>query len=323
MVYNSLSKKREVNFMKLYFSTTLLILILSFGLYGQTDWHTYPVRSIAELINQHSGEESSRGDIIISANPFPSKTTVIYTGKSRPISQETKNFISLWTATRNVPPENADMLVEEFLFKEKNKEYWIPVLKKMTPVFKRELKEGDEIIIYYFFLGGYNLKKIQEKDTTRKEPKSVAEDKIDWIFAVETFQKSLYKIQSLADAIDKNFVIPKDKTDFVIDPRQVKSKSTVIFTGEVRDINKQKNLFIQHWIEKTNVPSGVIQLFQTEARFREGEKDYWLPVRKSILDEMLQRLKKGSQVEIHTILVGGILEAESTDWIFIVGEYTR
>lgn len=309
--------------MKLCFSTMLLILILSSSLFAQTDWHTYPVRSIAELINQHSGKTSDSGDIIISGNPFPSKTTVIYTGKSRPVSQDTKNFISLWVATRNVPPENADMLVEEFLFKEKNKEYWIPVLKTMTPVFRRELKEGDEIIVYYFFLGGYNLKKIQEKDTSRKEPKSVAEDKIDWIFAVETFQKSLYKTQPLADAIDKNFVIPKDKTDFVIDPRQAKSKSTVIFTGEVRNISEQKNLFFKRWTEETKAPSGVVQLFQTEARFREGEKDYWLPVRKSILDEMQQKLKKGSEVEIHTILAGGMLQPESVDWIFIVGEYTR
>lgn len=311
--------------MKLYFSTILIILVLSSNFLAQNDWDTYPVRSIADLIRQHSGEDSSKGDIIISGNPFPSKTSVTYTGKSRPISQDTKNFINLWVQTRNVPAENAEKLVEEFLFKEKNKEYWLPVLKKMAPIFREELKEGDEIIIYYFFLGGYNLKKIQEKNSSRKEPKSTAEDKVDWIFAVETFQKSSYKTQLLADAIDKNFVIPKEKTDnnFVIDSRKIKSKSTVIFTGEVRNISNEKILFLKNWLVASHGPSEVVQLLQQEALFRQGEKDYWIPVRKSILEEMQRKLAKGSEVEIHTLLAGGIIASESVDWIFIVGEFTR
>ncbi|HEX8248048.1 MAG TPA: hypothetical protein VF599_07745 [Pyrinomonadaceae bacterium] len=303
----------------------ILTVAATLNLFAQSDWHTYPVRSIAEVIALNPVEASKNSDIIISANPFPSKTTAVYTGQRRAISQDTKNFIGLWVQTRGVPPENAAMLTEEFLFREKDREYWLPVLKKVAPVFGRELKEGDEITIYYFFLGGYNPKKLQEKSVVKDNPpKPAAEDKIEWIFAVEAFQKSAYKTQTLAAAIDKSLESSGNKTDFLIDARQVKSKSRVIYTGEVRSASEKKILFLKRWAEKIGAPAGIVELLQQEAHFRDGDKSYWLPVRKSILDEMQRRLKKGDAVEIHTILAGAVPQpTDSFEWVFVVGEFTR
>jgi hypothetical protein len=198
--------------MKQVLYTLFLILTFAIPSFAQkNDWHTYPVRTIAEIINSHSGEVSQKADFIISANPFPSKTKAAYTGKSRPIGKRTKDFIKLWVQTRNVPASNADMLVEEFLFREQNKEYWIPVTKTLVPFFGKELKEGDEIVIYYFFLGGYDEAKLIQKDSSlsekaKKEAASKATSKVEWVFAVEEFQKpvraqaSAYINQSLAAA---------------------------------------------------------------------------------------------------------------------------
>jgi hypothetical protein len=305
-------------------SVCALILTVSatLNLFAQSDWNTYPVRAIAEIIAMHSGEPSKKSDIIISANPFPSKTSAVYTGQRRVVGEDKKNFIGLWVETRGVPKENAQQLVEEFLFREKDKEYWIPVLKKVAPVFAGELKEGDEVVIYYFFLGGYNPKKLREKNSLKDKSPTV-EDKIEWIFAVEAFEKSAYKTQPLAAAIDKNLEKSSGKTDFLIDSRQVKSKSKVTYTGEVRAVGDRKRLFLERWLEKINAPAPVVELLLEEARFRDGDKDYWLPVRKSIHDEMKRRYKKGDSVEIHTILAGAIPQADSFDWVFIVGEFTR
>lgn len=312
-----------MKFMKYLTPALFLIAVLSLNIFAQSDWHTYPVRSIAEIIALNPADSSDKADIIISAKPFPSKTNLIYTGKSRPVSQDTKNFIGLWVQTRNVPAENAGLLVEEFSFKEKDKEYWIPVITRVSPLFKRDLKEGDELIVYYFFLGGYNPKKLQEKSASKDKPLRPVEDKIEWIFAVEAFQKSEYKTQALNAAIDKKLESPGNKTDFLIDPRQVKSKSKVIYTGEIRNADEKKLLFLNHWLEKNEMPPGVARLLLQEARFREGEKDYWLPIRKSILEEMQRQLKKGDAVEIHTILAGGVPQTNSFEWVFIVGEFTR
>jgi hypothetical protein len=178
----------------------LLILTLAINSFAQNDWDTYPFRTIDEIIEATSGEPSKSADWIISANPFPSKTKVIYTGKSRPIGKRTKEFIKLWVQTRNVPASNADMLVEEFLFREQDKEYWIPVIKTLVPFFGKELKEGEDIVIYYFFLGGYNEAKLIQKDSNlsekeKKEAASKATGKIEWVFAVEEFQKLAAKPQ--------------------------------------------------------------------------------------------------------------------------------
>lgn len=196
--------------MKQILFVLFLVSTLSIASYAQDDWHTYPVRSIPDIIKMNSSDMSTKADLIISANPFPSKTKVIYTGEKRVIGKYTKDFIKLWVQTRNVPVENADMLVEEYLFKEQNIEYWIPVVKTLEPFLRKELKAGDEIIIYYFFLGGYDEKRLMEKDTslnrekpekemTNKSKSEVAEkdktteqqskSRIQWTFAVEEFQK--------------------------------------------------------------------------------------------------------------------------------------
>jgi len=326
--------------MKPILYTFFLILMFTIPSFAQNDWHTYPVRTIADLIEAHSGEASQKVDLIISAKPFPSKTKAIYTGKSRSIGKRTKDFIKLWTETRSVPAGNADILVEEFLFKEQDKEYWIPVIKTLVPFFGKELKEGDEIIIYYFFLGGYDEAKLSEKDTSLKIEKPKAEitskdkGKIEWIFAVEEFQKptlkpqnnsggSAYINQPLAVAIDKGLKGTGKKDDFLIDVRQVKSKSKVVYTGEVRETGEKKMRFLKFWAESRGIPPGVLELLKQEARFREGDKDYWLPIRKKIADDMAEQLKKGDEVVIHSILAGGMPEADSAEWVFVVGEFSR
>jgi molybdopterin converting factor small subunit len=328
--YNQSSK-----IMKQILLTLFLIFAFTIPSFAQNDWHTYPVRTIAELIEATSGDSSKKADLIISANPFPSKTKATYTGKSRPISRRTKDFIKLWTETRNVPASNADMLVEEFLFREQNREYWIPVIKKLVPFFGKELKEGDEIVIYYFFLGGYDEAKLVQKDSSlsekeKKEAASKATGKIEWIFAVEEFQKltvkpqtSAYLDQPLSAAVDNNLKVSGKKGEFLLDTRQVKSKSKVIFTGEIREAGEKKMRFLKVWAESQGHPLGVLQLLSQEARFREGDKDYWLPIRKKIADDMAAQLKKGDEVVIHTILAGGIPEANAVDWVFIVGEFSK
>ncbi len=319
----------------------IFFLILAFTIpsFAQNDWHTYPVRTIGGLIEATSGEASQKSDLIISANPFPSKTKVTYMGKSRPVGKRTKDFIKLWTETRNVPASNADMLAEEFLFREQNKEYWIPVIKTLVPFFGKELKEGDEIVIYYFFLGGYDEAKLIQKDTSlsekaKNEAASKATGKIEWIFAVEEFQKlavkpqnnsggSAYISQSLIAAVDKELKVSGKKDDFLIDVRQVKSKSKVIYTGEIREASENKMRFLKAWAESQGHPLGILQLLKQEARFREGDKDYWLPIRQKIADDMATQLKKGDEVVIHTILAGGTPEGNSVEWVFIVGEFSK
>ncbi|HVF45305.1 MAG TPA: hypothetical protein VM936_19925 [Pyrinomonadaceae bacterium] len=172
----------------------VILLALSAAASAQSDWDTYPARSIADLISAHSGEGLPKADIAVSANPFPSKTVITYTGRHRPLGEYKKSFIRLWVETRDVPAGNADMLAEEYLFKEGGKEYWLPVHRQLVPFFDKELKPGDEITAFFFFLGGYDEKKLIEKDKSKdkkeKEKASAAAVAgMEWVFALEEFRK--------------------------------------------------------------------------------------------------------------------------------------
>jgi molybdopterin converting factor small subunit len=134
---------------------------------------------------------------------------------------------------------------------------------------------------------------------------------------------SSYTNQPLADAIDRSIGKSEKKFDFLIDARQVKSKSKVSHTGEVRKVGEKKLRFLEIWLESRGLSPKVIELLQKEARFREGDKDYWLPVRKKILDDMAEQVKKGDEVVIHTILAGGVRQENLIEWVFVVGEFSK
>jgi hypothetical protein len=97
----------------------------------------------------------------------------------------------------------------------------------------------------------------------------------------------------------------------------------VIFTGERRAVSEEKKQFLQAWLVNRSLPAATVDLLLEEMRFREGKNDYWMPVRKKMLDAMIKELKSGDEITIHTILAGGISQAGSTEWIFIVGEFAK
>lgn len=303
----------------------LLTALLSLPAYAQNDWHTYPRRAISEIVVQHSVETGRKPDFLISADPFPSKTVAVYTGKHRPVAGRTADFIKLWATTRGVP-QNAAKLTEEYLFKEKDKEYWMPVVSKLVPFLEKELKEGDEVMIYYFFLGGYNAKALQDKDASGARKIEGLPDRIDFVFVLEEFQKPrpviVVKPQPLSEAIDKNFKVPAG-AEFALDPRQVKSNSRIVYTGETRNTSEKKLLLIGEWAASIGGGPGVAQTLSREALFREGDKEYWIPVLSTILWNMEQQLVKGDTIVLNTLLAGGIRREAGIEWVFLGGVFSK
>jgi hypothetical protein len=303
----------------------LLIALLALPAYAQNDWHTYPRRAMSELVDQHSAEKGQKSDMLISADPFPSKTVAVYTGKHRPVAGRTADFIKLWAISRGVP-QNAAKLAEEYLFKEKDKEYWMPAVSKLVPYLEKELKEGDEAMIYYFFLGGYNAKTLQDKDTSGAKKIEGLPNRMDFVFVLEEFQKpkpvNPVKAQTLSEAIDKSFKIPAG-AEFALDPRQVKSSSRVIYTGEIRKTSEKKLLVIGEWAASIGEGGGVALALSREALFREGEKEYWIPVLSTVLENMEQQLVKGDTVLLSTLLAGGIRRDEGIEWAFFAGVFVK
>jgi hypothetical protein len=310
----------------------LLFIILVTGAFlstveAQDDWHTYPFREITTLVQQEEKLYQSspkKPELVVSGDPFPSKTLVTFTGAKRAAGFYTRSYIKLWISTRNAPAENADLLVEEFQFKEKGKEYWLPVLSTVAPGLEREVKPGDEIVIYYFYLGGFNGGMLQRKDTSPDKPPAREDDSVRWIFAVERVERpgKAFSERTLESAIDQSVEAGKT-ADVWLDPRNVKLKAKVVFTGDVREVSGRRKNLRDLWFETQNAPSGTSSLMEKEALFREGDKEYWIILRNRTLDQITEIIGKGGTLYLNTILAGAVKNSGKLDWVFMAGEYSR
>lgn len=298
------------------------------GVSAQDDWHTYPFREVAVLVQQEQKIYDSltqKAEMVISAKPFPSKTLVTYTGVKRPLSSYAKSYIRIWFESRNPSLANTEVLVEEWQFKEKGKEHWLPVLKNTAALLSQRLQPGDEIMIYYFYLGGFNPRSLQLKSDSREKPESVEVDAVRWIFAVEKFEKPRtdFVTQPLDSAVDRTMEADGKISDIWLDPREVKIKAKVAFAGDVREVPEKRRRLRDLWLEKKGFPPGASELMQNEGRFREGDKEYWIILRNRTLEQIQEIVKKGESVFLNAILVGGVRNGNRIDWVFVAGEYSR
>ena len=152
--------------MKKLFST--LILISAFIFIAQTaysqgfPYHEYKTRTLSELVEMDSDVKNvdykDEKGILIHAKPFYSAIRLEYTGKSRPISAERLNLFKLWQGSLGINAKILTFLENEYLFKECDKEYWIPVQKQVAAYFPKELKAGDRITLYLMAVGGVKIK---------------------------------------------------------------------------------------------------------------------------------------------------------------------
>lgn len=161
--------------MKKLFS--ILFLIFVFTVVAQTvnaqgfPYHLYAPRTMAELTELNSVTEKTqtigKTQISISAKPFYSAVRVDYAGKSRKLSERKLAFYKIWATALNVGSANTndkvlDVIQKEYLFKECDKEYWIPVQKQVAAYFPKELKSGDKITLYLMAVGGVKPKDMWE-----------------------------------------------------------------------------------------------------------------------------------------------------------------
>jgi hypothetical protein len=313
---------------KLSILTPLICTLFVLSATGQSDWHTYPVRKIFDLIAEEEKLARSipTADIGISAKPFPAKTVVTYLGKKRIAGTYARSFIDIWVQTRNVPRENADLLVDEHLFREGGRELWMPVHKAVAGELARTVEPGEEIVIYYFYLGSFNPRSLQEKDTATNKASVVESSETRWMLAVEKFEKvrpAGFAPQSLEKAIDRTMEAPGRILDIWFDPRQVRTKASVVFTGDVRPVSDRRQRLLDLWFEQNGFPSSAVSLMRNEARFLEAGTEYWIAVQNSYLTRLEKTLKRGEPLSLNTILVGGIRTGDKVDWLFVAGGESR
>ncbi len=118
---------------------------------------------MAELVELNSGakklEAGGTKQIMISAKPFYSAVRLEYAGESRKLSKEKIGLFKIWMESLNIKGSNSasaplDLLDKEYLFKECEKEYWIPVQIPAANDFPKDMKKGDRVTLFLMMVGG-------------------------------------------------------------------------------------------------------------------------------------------------------------------------
>jgi len=164
--------------MKFVLASMLLIPLLHFSADAQAfPWEDFTRRSLKEIVKIDEREINAsdrKPRMIAHADKLLSVVRVKYLGKSRPISTAKQDFLrKYWVplfAAESVA--YAELYENDFLFAEGDVEYWLPVQKKVSSYFPKELTPGDEIDIYLVRAGGICKKR-----------------ECDWAFLIEEFKK--------------------------------------------------------------------------------------------------------------------------------------
>jgi hypothetical protein len=139
----------------------------------------YLPRTLSELVAMDEKgakdfPEGAKGQIIIHAKPFYSAVRVKFIGTAKRITTEEKDFLKLWQSSLGYNEDILQLFENKYLFKECDKEYWVPVQKQVAAYFPKELKEGDMITLYLMHPGGLKAK---------------SDNAWNFIFLVNEFQK--------------------------------------------------------------------------------------------------------------------------------------
>jgi hypothetical protein len=103
----------------------------------------------------------------------------------------------------------------------------------------------------------------------------------------------------------------------------VKTKAKLVFTGDVRFISGKRKELRDLWFDTYGFPPGAAALMESEAKFRDGDKEYWILMRARTLEHIQDNVGKGGQLFLNTILAGAVRNSKDVDWVFMAGEYSR
>jgi hypothetical protein len=100
---------------------------------------------------------SEAGEFALNNSAVTSRVKLRYMGEKRLISIARLRLLEGMSQAYSLNPESTKRLVVEMLFKEGDKEYWIPVKKEVISTLE-SLKTGEEVMVYIDLVGTYRTK---------------------------------------------------------------------------------------------------------------------------------------------------------------------
>lgn len=115
-----------------------------------------------------------------------------------------------------------------------------------------------------------------------------------------------------------------DKNRLIIHADPLSSKVRMRYTGESRPIPSTRKEVLKLWTGSLQIDPKYLEGYENEFLFIEDKTDYWLPVQKKVIGYFDKELKKGDDVDLYLIRVGGIKQVKGEwDWLFLVEEFQK
>jgi hypothetical protein len=158
--------------------TTLLPIICLPQQGDQSKWDKYQPRTIQSIIHAHqtfliesdSTAPNKDKQVVLTAESFPSRVTLVFLGKSRPLHDKRAELVEDWRKMLKISDDLANVFGTEMLFQEGDKEYWIAVQKPLLDPLPKEVAIGRPFVAYIIWMGAI-------KDG----------DHWEWLFAMNEF----------------------------------------------------------------------------------------------------------------------------------------
>src|SRR4029077_16675644 len=118
-------------------------------------WDKFQPRTMSEMIALGSNSTLSsleENTVVFTHRLFPSQVTLGYTGESRDISSETKEFIEGWVSAVAHHPGLLKLFHKELLFSDGSSQYWLPVPNN-GPNYERVLRKGETVTLFITPIG--------------------------------------------------------------------------------------------------------------------------------------------------------------------------
>ena len=141
-----------------------LLSLLSFSLIAgrveAQNWDRYTAGSLLHIISLHDSTLRAEGSPghphwALSADQFPTRATLIYTGEHRPLTPEHQGILEKWQKSFQIDSAVLATFVNEYRFQEAGTDLWIPVQRQLEPPLAQEVGPGNSLTALTIFIGGY------------------------------------------------------------------------------------------------------------------------------------------------------------------------
>jgi hypothetical protein len=109
---------------------------------------------------------------------------------------------------------------------------------------------------------------------------------------------------------------------FTLNNFAVTSRIQLSYLGKQRQIPTTKLQLLDAFARTLSLHPAAIKSLKEEVLFREGDKKYWIPLKKEII-AVLEKLKTGDEVMFYIDLIGAYRTKDKWEWVFTINELAR